>query len=51
VEAKGKIRELAQYITLKNPPQTPLAPSLPVVGSTRLQPWNLLVNTSIEPDV
>lgn len=51
VGGKEKTLELAQYITAKNPPQTPLAPSHPVAGSSRLQPWNVLVNTPVEPDV
>lgn len=51
VEAKEKTRELAKYITIKNPPPTPLAPSLPFEGLNRLKPWNLLVNTQVDPDL
>jgi predicted transcriptional regulator of viral defense system len=51
VGAKAKTLELAQYITARNPPPTPLSPSLPVEGSPRLQPWKILVNNPVEPDV
>jgi predicted transcriptional regulator of viral defense system len=49
--AREKTAALAQYITMQNPPPTPLSPSLPVEGRNRLMPWNLLVNTPVEPDV
>ena len=51
VGAREKTLELAQYIAMKNPPPTPLSPSLPIEGRNRLMPWNLLVNTPVEPDV
>ena len=49
--AEEKTAELAKYIAEKNPPPTPLVPSLPFEGISRLKPWNLLVNTHVEPDV
>lgn len=49
--ASEKTAALAQYIAMKNPPPTPLSPSLPVEGMNRLKPWNLLVNTQVEPDL
>lgn len=49
--AKEKTAELAEYIAEKNPPPTPLVPALAFEGISRLKPWNLLVNTRVEPDV
>ena len=44
VGVQKKTGELAKYITKRKPVPTPLAPSLPFEGISRLKPWNILVN-------
>jgi len=51
VGAQKKTGELAKYITERKPVPTPLAPSLPFEGISRLKPWNILVNTRVEAEV
>ena len=51
VGAQKKTEELAKYITERKPVPTPLAPSLPFEGISRLKPWNILVNTRVEAEV
>jgi len=51
VGAQKKTAKLAKYISEKNPEPTPLAPSRPFEGISRLKPWNILVNTLVEAEV
>jgi len=51
VGAQKKTGELAKYIAERKPVPTPLAPSLPFEGISRLKPWNILVNTLVEAEV
>ncbi len=51
VGAQKKTGELAKYITERKPVPTPLSPSLPFEGISRLKPWNILVNTRVEAEV
>lgn len=51
VGAQEKTVEMAKYIAGKKPVPTPLAPSLPFEGISRLKPWNILVNTRVEAEV
>ena len=49
--AQEKSAELVKYITTREPVPTPLSPSLPFEGISRLKPWNILVNTRVEAEV
>jgi predicted transcriptional regulator of viral defense system len=51
VGEQKKTGELAKYIAERKPVPTPLAPSLPFVGISRLKPWNILVNIRVEAEV
>jgi predicted transcriptional regulator of viral defense system len=51
VGAQKKTGELAKYLTEREPVPTPLSPSLPFEGISRLKPWNILVNTRVEAEV
>jgi len=45
------VLSLAKYITERKPVPTPLSPSLPFEGISRMKPWNILVNTHVEAEV
>jgi len=51
VGAQKKTGELAKYIAERKPVPTPLAPSLPFEGISRMKPWNILVNSRVEAEV
>jgi predicted transcriptional regulator of viral defense system len=51
VGAKEKTGELAIYVAEKNAVPTPLLPSRSFKGISRLKPWNILVNRSVETDI
>jgi hypothetical protein len=51
VGAQKKTGELAKHITERKPVPTPLAPSLPFEGISRLKPWHIPVNTRVEAEV
>lgn len=50
VGAQNKTGELAKHVAEKKPVPTPLSPSLPFQGISRLKPWNILVNTHVEAE-
>ena len=51
VGAKDKAEGLADYVSLKHPVRTPLAPALKRIGAKFDSRWRVFVNTKVEPDV
>lgn len=50
VGAKDKADGIADYVALKRPVRTPLAPALQSIGAKMDSRWRVFVNTTVEPD-
>jgi predicted transcriptional regulator of viral defense system len=51
VGAKDKADGLADYVALKRPVRTPLAPALKSIGAKMDSRWRVFINTRVEPDL
>ncbi len=51
VGAKDKADGIANYVALKRPVRTPLAPALKSIGAKMDSRWRVFVNTAVEPDL
>ncbi len=51
VGAKDKVEGIAEYVALKRPVRTPLAPALKSIGAKMDRNWRVFINTKVEPDL